>query len=624
MGSIESQLPGEWVVGARRPCHLDRSGDSSNRFVFALQRAQVRTVYYYITLLCIVSFLQYSNTTQPLLLLPLTMSDLFSAISRIWKTPPSDSGRREEQPEEAAVPPLPTPLHSRHYSLSVPTLQHFGGPTRSTTSSTHTDTTTIPNIHRVWKDCLEYYSYLSLYEEDAYASHRYAQYAHDVLEQHMVQHEEEDDPTHEDWYKRTYLTACWRDVNAICTTTNNTNNSNSNTDFAQISASDLTYDDWMQLAQVWQTTQQVVLVDENDNDDTAHPTHTHNYQRLQDYFTFFAQMAQYETRKQPTSNLNTLWKQYTNNNTSIPKSKTQRQNILRNVYETWKQQARILLLQWSEAYLTTPTLIQLGYGIIIVNQQTSSTHPQTQPNTTTTTTEEPDISSMEEEDNDNNNNISMPPKPTHPDRPLPAKSPRQRRRLWNANTTNDDNEFPNHHESDDDETEDEQHAMPQTQPLNITRNDSPSPRKKARMTTQHLIASVQEQLIVDATTTEEQQHVVQEKKQAYIANFDSSDEDKEEEDEAPPPRRTTSTNVLTPSTSPHVLSMAQRKKGKPFTTLETNAIVLGLRQFGIGRWKDIKEAYPIELAERSSGQIKDRYRTLVKQGVLHENGTIVA
>ena len=53
-----------------------------------------------------------------------------------------------------------------------------------------------------------------------------------------------------------------------------------------------------------------------------------------------------------------------------------------------------------------------------------------------------------------------------------------------------------------------------------------------------------------------------------------------------------------------------RGKRMKFTESEDAAIRSGVERFGAGRWADIKSYYHIDLADRTSVQIKDRWRTL--------------
>ncbi len=53
-----------------------------------------------------------------------------------------------------------------------------------------------------------------------------------------------------------------------------------------------------------------------------------------------------------------------------------------------------------------------------------------------------------------------------------------------------------------------------------------------------------------------------------------------------------------------------RGKRMKFTDSEDAAIRNGVERFGVGRWADIKSYYDTDLADRTSVQIKDRWRTL--------------
>ena len=54
------------------------------------------------------------------------------------------------------------------------------------------------------------------------------------------------------------------------------------------------------------------------------------------------------------------------------------------------------------------------------------------------------------------------------------------------------------------------------------------------------------------------------------------------------------------------------KKRKRFTEVEDGAIRLGVERFGAGNWLQIKSYYPMELSDRTTINIKDRWRTLNK------------
>jgi len=61
-----------------------------------------------------------------------------------------------------------------------------------------------------------------------------------------------------------------------------------------------------------------------------------------------------------------------------------------------------------------------------------------------------------------------------------------------------------------------------------------------------------------------------------------------------------------------------RRRKKRWTEEEREAVIQGVRKFGPGSWSKIKNEYDRILADRSSVNIKDCYRTLVKQGIIDE------
>lgn len=64
-------------------------------------------------------------------------------------------------------------------------------------------------------------------------------------------------------------------------------------------------------------------------------------------------------------------------------------------------------------------------------------------------------------------------------------------------------------------------------------------------------------------------------------------------------------------------SQEKKYEGRRFwTDDEKNAIIEGVKYFGLGRWADIKKKYSEELEFRTSGQIKDCFRTMKRRGEL--------
>lgn len=55
-----------------------------------------------------------------------------------------------------------------------------------------------------------------------------------------------------------------------------------------------------------------------------------------------------------------------------------------------------------------------------------------------------------------------------------------------------------------------------------------------------------------------------------------------------------------------------------WTDSEKNALIQGINRFGIGHWAEIKKTFYLTLKFRTSGQIKDKYRTMKKRGELDD------
>jgi len=63
----------------------------------------------------------------------------------------------------------------------------------------------------------------------------------------------------------------------------------------------------------------------------------------------------------------------------------------------------------------------------------------------------------------------------------------------------------------------------------------------------------------------------------------------------------------------HVSSkFSTTKKRRRFTEVEDEAIRKGVKLYGVGKWSDIKAHYDMELRDRTTVQIKDRWRTVTK------------
>lgn len=113
------------------------------------------------------------------------------------------------------------------------------------------------------------------------------------------------------------------------------------------------------------------------------------------------------------------------------------------------------------------------------------------------------------------------------------------------------------------------------------------------------------------------------KKSATQMRFDDDDDD-----EIPDPPEETLLSDL-PNRAAAPTSPSPRKKVKKsqqksydgrrvWTDQEKQAVKQGIRDFGVGQWAEIKKRWKVVLKDRTSQQIKDCYRTMLKRGELKD------
>lgn len=111
----------------------------------------------------------------------------------------------------------------------------------------------------------------------------------------------------------------------------------------------------------------------------------------------------------------------------------------------------------------------------------------------------------------------------------------------------------------------------------------------------------------------------QKKNSAQQLEWESSDEEEVEElkmSKVPERLKHKDATESTKESTPVQVQMAGQRSGptkrKRFTDEEDRAILQGVERFGIGKWAEIKSHFSMELRDRSTVNIKDRYRTLNK------------
>lgn len=130
-------------------------------------------------------------------------------------------------------------------------------------------------------------------------------------------------------------------------------------------------------------------------------------------------------------------------------------------------------------------------------------------------------------------------------------------------------------------------------------------------------------------------HLYKRKSSATALSFDDSVQEDESENISEPaddavlselPRRAGSHSIqvqrrrsMSPRTSPLKKSQMKRYPGRRlWSDHEKRAVKEGIRQLGTGHWADIKDRYKVILDDRTSGQIKDCFRTMKKRGELDD------
>ncbi|CAJ1961641.1 unnamed protein product [Cylindrotheca closterium] len=83
-----------------------------------------------------------------------------------------------------------------------------------------------------------------------------------------------------------------------------------------------------------------------------------------------------------------------------------------------------------------------------------------------------------------------------------------------------------------------------------------------------------------------------------------------------PERAAASTPKKSPKTSPKRTQIKQYAGRRAWNDQEKNAIKQGIRELGTGKWAQIKERWKVTLQYRTSGQIKDCYRTMLRRNEL--------
>mmetsp|Transcript_8863 Transcript_8863/g.18543 ORF Transcript_8863/g.18543 Transcript_8863/m.18543 type:complete len:171 (+) Transcript_8863:933-1445(+) len=84
-----------------------------------------------------------------------------------------------------------------------------------------------------------------------------------------------------------------------------------------------------------------------------------------------------------------------------------------------------------------------------------------------------------------------------------------------------------------------------------------------------------------------------------------------------PPMSQRFSNAVESSPAKQKRSQVKKYTGRRiWTDTEKNAIIEGIRRFGIGQWARVKDTFFMDLNMRTSGQIRDCFRTMKDRGEL--------
>ncbi len=108
----------------------------------------------------------------------------------------------------------------------------------------------------------------------------------------------------------------------------------------------------------------------------------------------------------------------------------------------------------------------------------------------------------------------------------------------------------------------------------------------------------------------------------------SQDDSTSSDDDEDIPSPSAKSRAVPPTPVPRIQPQSTRgvnvprsagKKRKRWTDEEKDIVRKGIRRHGVGHWAMIKSDWPMELRDRTSVQIKDCYRTMLKRGELSES-----
>jgi hypothetical protein len=269
-----------------------------------------------------------------------------------------------------------------------------------------------------------------------------------------------------------------------------------------------------------------------------------------------------------------------------------------------------LIRQWTELVLPVPNLAKFGYGSTI-----TTVGELAEPKAAPAAAEEEEAAEQNdvEEDSSNESQIKLQPKRK---RQKPKSRGRNEEQNFFSAQSNEESES----EVDDPEGNEAVANLQRKRKSTEQKLKDPLPEAVARAASlpARAVESHRAARLSAGGTEHTKGTLYQKKKSAQQMTFDDSNEDESDDGMkmSALPNRPKKPEGSRPTPQIDIQQLAGQRSGpkkrKRFTAEEDQAIMEGVQRFGAGKWSEIKSTYSMELRDRDTIQIKDRYRNMTK------------
>jgi len=278
--------------------------------------------------------------------------------------------------------------------------------------------------------------------------------------------------------------------------------------------------------------------------------------------------------------------------------------------ENFQQKYVKLIRRWVDTALPIPNLVKCGYGKTI--EQDAEEEEEEVEEATTSDKENFEFEDARDEfsQSSNENEPVRKPKKSSQDSKPKSKS------------RNEAQAFLDVPDNDDEETESKLNQLKRKRDSFGKKVKDPideSVALAASLPVREKTSSAKKSRLAASGGRETMSKFYEKKKSAVQLKWNDSDEEtpSDADDElkmSKVPERLKAKEESKPAVKPIQVAASPRPgKRKRFTKEEDDAIMKGIERFGPGQWANIKSHHPMELKDRSTVQIKDRYRTLTKE-----------